>query len=86
MVHRQVKGFYSHTLGDHALTRKLWQVPFPGSCQRQNRIHYDTTLLPHYYTVLSKEVLSTAVIGSPGNTVLVKIPSLMPFVTRSIGA
>jgi hypothetical protein len=48
-----------------------WQVPFPRSRQRQNFIHYDTTLLPRYYTVLSKEILNTTSIGSHG-TVLVK--------------
>src|ERR1700679_602681 len=72
------------------LTRKHWQVPFPSpncSRPRQNFIHSDTTLLPRYYTVLSKEILSTTFIGSPATgTVLVKIPSLILFATRSIGA
>jgi hypothetical protein len=82
MVHRQVKGFHYHTVCDHVLTRKHWQVPFTGisSRQRQNFIHYDTTLLPRYYTVLSKETLSMTFIGSPG-TLLVTIPfSLGPSV------
>ena len=50
-------------------------------------IYYETTLLPRYYTVLSKEILSsTTSIGSPGTTLLVRMHSQMPFATRSIGA
>jgi hypothetical protein len=37
-----------HTLCDHVLTRRHWQVPFPHGRQRQNFIHYDTTLLPYF--------------------------------------
>ena len=59
-------------------------MPFPRSRQGQNFIHYDTTLLPRYYTVHEGDFeYDFHTVGSPG-TVLVEIPCLIPFATRSI--
>jgi hypothetical protein len=70
------------------LNTEHWQVPFPrhGSRQRQNILHYDNNIAAAalLYSTFEGD-LSTTSIGSPC-TVLVKIPSLIPFATRSIGA